>query len=71
MTMQRITRSRGGTAAGAAPARADPSAVGSEDGNFHVIDEISADGPAGNQSTVGQDTMSVLPTHLLVSKLAG
>ena len=69
MTMQRITRSRGGTAAGAAPARADPSAVGSEDGNFHVIDEISADGPAGNQSTVGQDTMSVLPTHLLDSEI--
>ena len=69
MTMQRITRSRGGTAVGAAPARADPRAVGSENGNFHVMDEISADSPAGDQLLVGQDTMSVLPADLLDSEI--
>ena len=70
MTMPSTTRSRGGTAAGAAAARADPRAVVSEDGNFHVpSDEISADGPADDQLTVGQDAMSVLPTDLLDSEI--
>ena len=69
MAMQGITRSHGGTAAGARPARADPSAVGSESGNFHVMDEISADIPAGDQLLVRQDTMSVLPADLLDSEI--
>ena len=43
--------------------------VVSENGNFHVMDEISADSPAGDQLLVGQDTMSVLPADLLDSEI--
>ena len=67
--MQRITRSRGGAAAGARLPRADPGAGGSESGIFHVVDEISAENPAGDQLLVGQDTMSVLPADLLDSEI--
>ena len=66
MTMPSITRSRGGTAAGAAAA----AAVVSEDANFHVpLDEISADGPADGELTDGQNDMSVPPTDLLDSEI--
>ena len=65
MTMQRVTRSRGGAAVGANPPRADPGDGGSVNGNFHVEDELSVEDPADSQLLVEQDTMSVLPLNML------
>ena len=67
--MQRVTRSRGGAAAGARLPRADPGVGGSESGIFHVEDEVTAENPADGQLLVGQDTMSVLPMDMLDSEI--